>query len=107
MELHPSTSDLYRALSEAGVVDQPLDRCRELISNHLYSADQILTEMGEQFFIAHPELEAVPYSVIVFKTADKFQFRAYVGNADILDGRKAGLAEVMSGLLTKNVVGKE
>jgi hypothetical protein len=102
--LHPATDELYRALYEAKVVNLPVDQCRELISNHLYAADEILTEMGEQYFIAHPGAEGVPYSVIVFKVEDKFQFRAYVGNADIIDGRKAGLAEVMHGELRKNVV---
>ncbi len=105
-DLHPSTAELYRALYEAKVVSQPLSDCQEMISNHLHAADQILTEMGEQYFVANPSADAVPYSIIVMKIGERFQFRAYVGNADIIDGRKAGLAEVMHGELCKNVVGK-
>lgn len=105
--MHPDTERVYSELVEGGVSLTIKDKV--ILSQALEAMETALQNHGEQYFIAHPEMDEAPYRVFLERDplTGKLLFYVAVGNASIQEGVRSAIAQIMEGQMTRNIVKNE
>ena len=105
--MHPDTERVYSELVEGGVSLATGDKI--ILSQALEAMETALQNHGEQYFIAHPEMDEAPYRVFLERDplTGKLLFYVAVGNASIHEGVRSAIAQIMEGQMTRNIVKNE
>lgn len=105
--MHPDTERVYSELVEGGIALTTRDKA--VLSQALDAMDAALQDHGEQYFIAHPEMDEAPYRVFLERDplSGRLLFYVAVGNASIHEAVRTALAQIMEGQMTRNIVKNE